>query len=110
MNGAGQLASTRQGSSGEPQGSWTARKLGACHSISANGASAGPEMTAPVGLNREPWHGQSQVRSASFQATTHPMWVQIADRRTVAPLSSRYAATLAPSRSITLPFATLQCA
>jgi S-adenosylmethionine:tRNA ribosyltransferase-isomerase len=31
---------------------------------SGSGDSAGPEMTSPVGLKREPWHGQSHVCSA----------------------------------------------
>jgi len=29
----------------------------------------GPAMTEPSGSKREPWHGQSHVRSASFQST-----------------------------------------
>ena len=31
-------------------------------------------------MKREPWHGQSHVRSASFHPTMHPMCVQIAER------------------------------
>jgi hypothetical protein len=43
------------------------------HSISGSGDSAGPAITFPSGWNREPWHGQSHVRSASFHSTVHPM-------------------------------------
>jgi hypothetical protein len=53
-------------------------------------------MTSPFGLKREPWQGQSHVRSAVFHATVQPMWVQIADRIVTAPAGSRYAATFAP--------------
>ena len=38
-------------------------------STGGSGASAGPEITCPRAVNREPWHGQSHVRSAGFQAT-----------------------------------------
>jgi len=44
-----------------------------------NGSSAGPEKTSPVGLKRDPWHGQSQVWSALFQVTVHPKCVQDAE-------------------------------
>jgi hypothetical protein len=54
-----------------------------------NGDSAGPEITSPFGLNRDPWHGQSHVRSASFQPTMHAMCVQVAERSVVVPCSSR---------------------
>src|SRR5882672_69852 len=37
--------------------------------ISGSGDSAGPPITSPLVLNREPWHGQSQVHSVSFQCT-----------------------------------------
>jgi len=47
--------------------------------IGASGASAGPAITLPSGLKREPWHGQSHVLSASFQSTMHAMCVQTAD-------------------------------
>ena len=59
------------------------------YSTLGNGASAGPEMTSPFGLNRDPWHGQSHVRSASFQPTMQPMWVQVAERSVRLPCSSR---------------------
>jgi hypothetical protein len=52
-------------------------------------------MTLPSGLNREPWQGQFQVRSASFHPTMQPMCVQVADRSVTAPLASLYAATRA---------------
>src|SRR4051812_25930666 len=42
----------------------------------SSGDSAGPANTWPVGLKREPWHGQSQVDSAAFQLTMQPRWVQ----------------------------------
>ena len=73
------------------------------HSTSGSGASAGPEITSPVGLKREPWHGQSHVRSAVFQPTVHPMCVQMAERSVTVPAASRYAATFAPFRSMILP-------
>ena len=38
-------------------------------STGGSGASAGPEITCPRGVNRDPWHGQSHVRSAGFQPT-----------------------------------------
>jgi hypothetical protein len=59
------------------------------YSILDKGDSAGPDITSPFGLNLEPWQGQSHVRSASFQATTQPMCVHVAERNVVAPLSSR---------------------
>ena len=31
---------------------------------------AGPVITSPVAVNREPWHGQSQLFSSVFQCTT----------------------------------------
>ncbi len=60
-------------------------------------------MTAPSGLKREPWHGQSQVRSASFQSTKQPMCVQVADFCVTLPRSSRDTATAWPFNSSTLP-------
>ena len=36
---------------------------------------AGPSSTSPSASNREPWSGQSQLSSASFQRTTPPRWV-----------------------------------
>ena len=41
--------------------------------------SAGPAMTSPSAVKREPWQGQSHVRSASFHPTTHPMWGHVAE-------------------------------
>ena len=40
---------------------------------------AGPWMTAPSVVNREPWQGQSQVASAALNPTVQPRWVQVAD-------------------------------
>ena len=37
------------------------------HSMGGNGASAGPEITSPSVLNRDPCHGQSHDVSAGFQ-------------------------------------------
>ena len=68
-----------------------------------SGASAGPASTAPSASNREPWHGHSQVSSTAFHRTSHPMWVQVADRRTIDPSRRRWAATRVPSRSRILP-------
>src|SRR3982751_1675794 len=56
------------------------------------GDSAGPAITDPSVANREPWHGQSQVRSAVFQVTRHPICVQTAGHSDSAPAASRYAA------------------
>jgi hypothetical protein len=58
-------------------------------SISDSGDSAGPASTSPLGLNREPWHGQSHVRSAVFHATSQPRCVHVAERTIAAPASSR---------------------
>lgn len=55
----------------------------------SNGVSAGPLWTAPVGLKREPWQGQSQVLSAAFQWTMHFMCVQTGEQRVTRPESSR---------------------
>ena len=54
-----------------------------------SGSFAGPFNTAPSGVNRLPWQGQSQVFSAGFQATSHFMWVQTADTQWRVPASSR---------------------
>ena len=55
------------------------------YSFAGRGFSAGPEITSPSGVKREPWHGQSHVRSASFQPTTQPMCVQMAERNVSDP-------------------------
>src|SRR4029453_16589573 len=68
-------------------------------STSDKGVSAGPEMTLPSGLKREPWHGQSQVRSVSFHATRQPICVQVAEHTVSVPFGLRYAATFVPSWS-----------
>ena len=39
---------------------------------------AGPSSTSPSAPKREPWSGQSQLSSASFQRTTPPRWVHTA--------------------------------
>ena len=59
---------------------------------------AGPSRTAPSGPNREPCSGQSQLRSASFQRTTPPRWVQTAETCRSAPWS-REVAVGGPTRS-----------
>src|SRR5262249_60349593 len=56
---------------------------------------AGPLTTRPRRSKREPWQGQSQVCSASFQATTHPRCGQLAENSWAAPRSARETATLA---------------
>jgi hypothetical protein len=38
----------------------------------ARSSTAGPWMTFPVQSKREPWQGQSHVRSGAFQSTRHP--------------------------------------
>jgi putative transposase len=65
------------------------KKIFVVYSTLDSGDSAGPEITSPLVLNRDPWHGQSHVRSASFQATMQAMWVHVAERRVVLPCSSR---------------------
>lgn len=40
--------------------------------IAFKSETAGPWSTFPKGLKRDPWHGQSQLRSAPFHRTTHP--------------------------------------
>jgi hypothetical protein len=60
-------------------------------------------MTSPAGVNREPWHGQSHVRSASFHFTMQPICVQTALRIVKRPWSSRDAAILVPSRETIAP-------
>src|SRR5688500_13447976 len=62
------------------------------------GALAGPCNTSPVGPKREPWHGQSQLFSESFQRTMQPRWVHTAERSWSFPCSSRYTATGRPPR------------
>ena len=66
-------------------------------------------MTSPVAAKREPWQGQSQVRSAEFHSTMQPRWVQRADISWSLRSSSRYSAAL-PSPASTIapsPFAEL---
>jgi hypothetical protein len=58
-------------------------------SLRSSGRTAGPCTTAPSRANREPWQGQSQVRSAPFQSTMQPRWVQRADSARTVPSSSR---------------------
>jgi cation diffusion facilitator family transporter len=44
-----------------------------------SGLRAGPWITVPSTSKIEPWHGQSQVRSALFQVTVQPLCVQLAE-------------------------------
>src|SRR5690606_23861469 len=67
------------------------------------GVGAGPLITSPSGAKREPWQGQSQLRSTSFQCTMHPRWVQTAESSCATPSSSRKTATGFPSRRTTTP-------
>ena len=53
-----------------PTAPQTARGAGLAGAL--KGDSAGPEITRPSGENRDPWHGQSHVRSAAFHLTMHP--------------------------------------
>src|SRR3954447_7951764 len=51
---------------------------------------AGPSSTSPSRASkREPWQGQSQVRSAALKETMQPRWVQRAESRGRSPSSSR---------------------
>lgn len=53
------------------------------------GLVAGPFRTAPSGLNRDPWQGQSQLVSAAFQATWQPRCVHRVETACSAPVGSR---------------------
>jgi hypothetical protein len=44
-----------------------------------NAFAAGPWITSPSTAYLDPWQGQSQVRSVSFQSTVQPMWVHRGD-------------------------------
>ncbi|BAS07276.1 hypothetical protein AHiyo4_06980 [Arthrobacter sp. Hiyo4] len=57
---------------------------------------AGPSRSLPSGLKREPWSGQSQVSSLSFQWTIPPRWVQTAESLHVVPPTVETAAGRAP--------------
>ena len=54
-----------------------------------SGWTAGPSSTAPSTSNREPWHGQSQLRSAPLKRSRQPRWVQRSDTPWSLPVSSR---------------------
>ncbi len=53
------------------------------------GSTAGPSRTAPSTSKRDPWHGQSQLRSAALNRTRQPRWVQRTPTACRAPSSSR---------------------
>src|SRR5690349_8341739 len=59
---------------------------------------AGPSRSSPSLLKREPWSGQSHVRSLSFQCTMPPRWVQTADSLQVVPSTVETATGRVPSR------------
>ena len=65
--------------------------------LASSRCTAGPWRTSPSGLKREPWHGQSQLRSAVFQLTWQPRWVQIGETATSVPSSRRWPATFSPA-------------
>jgi hypothetical protein len=46
----------------------------------SSGLVAGPSSTRPSMSKREPWHGQSQLRSTALKATWQPWCVQTDDR------------------------------
>src|SRR5262249_42976976 len=64
---------------------------------------AGPLRTSPVGRKREPWHGQSHVRSVLFQWTWQPMCGHTGEQPCSSPLSSRYTATFFPPTRTIFP-------
>src|SRR5829696_5307152 len=64
---------------------------------------AGPCSTSPSGAKRDPWHGQSQLRSARFQLTWQPRCVQVAETATSVPSSRRWPATFSPPSSTMSP-------
>ena len=51
----------------------------------SSGLTAGPASTVPSTSKREPWQGQSQVRSASFQRVRQPRCVQRSETACSAP-------------------------
>ena len=58
-----------------------------CGAFSTAGSrprTAGAVSTSPVGAKREPWQGQSQLSSTSFQCTRHPRCVQTAEKELAA--------------------------
>src|SRR5690606_19486697 len=64
---------------------------------------AGPVITLPNGSKREPWQGQSQELSTSFQCTTHPKCVHTAEHWCRTPSWSQYTATLLIPLRMILP-------
>jgi hypothetical protein len=64
---------------------WPVVRCGSARS----GRTAGPCNTEPSTSNREPWHGQSQLRSALLNATRQPRCVQRAFTACKVPSASR---------------------
>jgi hypothetical protein len=58
-------------------------------STRSRSTTAGPVSTRPSHAKREPWQGQSQLRSAGFQVTWQPRCVQTGETRCSRPCSSR---------------------
>jgi hypothetical protein len=71
--------------------------------IRGRGSVAGPWRRTPSPPNCEPWQGHSQVRSARFQPTRQPRWVQRAESACSCPLSSRWTARWRPPIQATVP-------
>ena len=81
------------------RGAGGARVVAAPYSsgLRSSRCTAGPWSTSPSGAKREPWHGQSQLRSARFQLTWQPRWLQLVETATSVPSSRRWPATFSPA-------------
>src|SRR5699024_8066499 len=92
------------GSDGQTVPALVARS-GRCRQVSRfwRGVVAGPSRTAPSGANREPCSGQSQLCSASFQATTPPRCVHTPETWQALPPEVDDATSLAPCRPTSPP-------
>ena len=74
-----------------------ALRAGQAPQLRSRGLTAGPCRISPSGEKREPWHGQSQLRSPEFQFSWQPRCVQTGETAWSVPSSSRKAATFSPS-------------
>src|SRR3954451_10687313 len=55
----------------------------------SSGSTAGPSRTAPSTSKRDPWHGQSQLRSAALKRRRQPRCVHRSETPCSSPASSR---------------------
>ena len=77
------------GSACFPAGAARKRRRRQSTSWRSSGVTAGPASTAPSTSKREPWHGQSQLRSASLKCSRQPRCVQRSETPCATPSSSR---------------------